>query len=298
MTITTLYPSQCLLGESPMWHASRKSCFWVDILNGELYEYDWRSKKTQTWHIGDHVSLIIETQGDTVLLAVKGGIISFDLNTGHKHRLVNLDADVPGNRCNDGACDSLGRLWIGTMDTGCKDNAGSLYRIDHNLNISKMIDELTIPNGIVWSLDNERMYFIETMSRCVKSYLFSKQSGEIYFEKIAVAIPDQMGMPDGMTMDKEGMLWIALYGGSGVCRYNPVNGELLQKITLPALHITNCKFVGEQLDHLLITSARENMSDELLQQYPESGNVFLVDNLPSSGPAPNKPALQILSIHK
>jgi sugar lactone lactonase YvrE len=291
MTISTLYPSQCLLGESPTWHESRKSCFWVDILAGTLYEYDWRSKKTQTWDVGDYVSLIIEAKGHNILLAVKGGLINFNLQTGHKQWLVDIDKNIPGNRCNDGACDSRGRLWVGTMDIKCKANYGNLYRIDYNFNITKMISNLTIPNGLVWSLDNERMYFIDSTSQCIKSYFYNKTSGEIHYDKVAVKIPATIGMPDGMTIDAEGMLWVAMFGGSCICRYNPISGKLVDKIGLSAINITSCQFVGENLDQLLITSARENMSEAQLEQYPESGNVFIISGMPVNGVKNNSPGL-------
>lgn len=222
-------------------------------------------------------------KGDNVLLAVKGGLINFDLITGNKQWLADIEKGITGNRCNDGACDSSGRLWVGTMDIDCKDNSGNLYCIDHTMEIKKKINNLTIPNGLVWSLDNERMYFIDSPTQCVKSYLFNNENGEIYFENIAVHIPAEIGMPDGMTIDADGKLWVALWGGGAVCRYDPVSGELLDMIKLPAINITSCKFVGENLDTLMVTSAREGLSNGQLEEFPESGNVFIINNLPVTG---------------
>ena len=274
-----------------MWHDRRKSCFWVDIASGILYEYNWETKIVEKRNFDRPISLVMESNGDSLILAVKGGIVKLDLNTGNLTWLTDLDKHIETNRCNDGGCDVNGRLWVGTMDIDCKEKAGSLYCLDNDLTVKKMIDNLTIPNGLVWSLDNERMYFIDTPSQSVVSYLFKKSNGNIYYEKKIIRVPSEMGMPDGMTIDSEGMLWIALYNGGCITRWNPADGQLLELVKLPALHVTSCAFVGENLDSLLVTSAREDMSSAQLEEYPESGNVFLVSGLPVGGLKKNFPEL-------
>ncbi|MEB0261961.1 MULTISPECIES: SMP-30/gluconolactonase/LRE family protein [unclassified Mucilaginibacter] len=291
MNVSTLFPSQCLLGESPLWHRQSRSCFWVDIQKSILYQYDWLSAKTKQWEIKEHVSLAVEGPDDNLIIAVKGGILKFNLKTANKTWLADIDKNISNNRCNDGGCDIQGRLWVGAMDMECKENAGSLYRVDNNLVVNKMVGNRTIPNGLTWSLHNERMYFIDTPSQTVVSYLYNKNSGDIYYEKIAVNIPVNMGMPDGMAIDAEGMLWIALYNGGCITRWNPSSGELLDEIDLPAIHITNCAFVGDDLGSLIVTSARENLSVEQLNEYPESGNVFLIKGFPVKGKHINKASL-------
>jgi len=291
MNISTLFPSQCVLGESPLWHRESQSCFWVDIHQSILYQHDWLSGQTKHWEVKEHVSLAVEGPGDNLILALKGGILNFNFKTAAKTWLADIEKNISNNRCNDGGCDVQGRLWIGTMDMAFKENAGSLYRIDADLAVNKMVGNRTIPNGLIWSLHNERMYFIDTPSHAVVSYLYNKNSGEIYFEKVAVNIPANMGMPDGMAIDAEGMLWIALYNGGCVTRWNPSSGELLNRIDLPAIHITNCAFVGDDLNSLMVTSARENLSREQLNDYPESGNVFLIRDFQVKGKHINKASL-------
>ena len=283
MNISTLYSAQCILGESPLWHPNRNSCFWADIHSGNLYEYNWLTGHTSKQYIAGHLSLVMQSTGDQLLLAVQGGLMKMDLATGHKTWLTDLDKHIVTNRCNDGACDTQGRLWVGTMDTRCADRAGSLYRVDRDGAVKKMIGNLTIPNGLVWSMQNDRMYFIDTPSQNVFSYLFNSRTGDIIFEKIAVQIPVTMGMPDGMTIDAEGMLWVAIYNGGCITRWDPRNGQLISKIKLPALHITSCAFAGENLDSLFVTSARENLTAKQLEDYPGSGDVFLISDLPVSG---------------
>lgn len=290
MDIVTLSASQCILGESPIWHSARRSFFWVNVCPGILYELDLFSQCLNKWDIGKCVSLVLEGGINDVVLAVEGGVVTLNLESGEQKWIVRLEDSNHNIRCNDGALDLEGRLWVGTMDKNCKAGVGSLYRID-GTNVKKMIGNLTIPNGLVWSLDHERMYFIDTPKSAVVCYLFNKKTGDIYYEKEVIVIPPIMGMPDGMTIDAEGMLWIALYGGGGVARWNPVNGILLEVIKLPALNITNCEFVGDDLSDMMITSARENMTSAQLEEYPESGNVFIIYDLFVKGVKTGKPTL-------
>ena len=276
MKVDLLFASQCILGESPLWHAERKCCYWVDIERGILYEYNWSFKTTRTWKFNKRLGLVREGKNNQLILALDAGIARFDLETEQVSPVVDIESPTSENRCNDGACDSLGRLWIGTMHLQHKKNAGALYMIDANLEVQKKISNTSISNGIVWSLDNKRMFYIDSPTQVVQSFIFDKNSGEIIFEKNVIKVPTELGTPDGMTIDEEGMLWIAHWGGFGVYRWNPHNGKLLDKIEFPVPQVTSCTFAGENLDYLIITSARENFKKEELQKYPESGNVFCV----------------------
>lgn len=274
MKASELYPSQCILGEGPMWHAERKCCFWVDIEKGILYEYNWLKRSTKHWNFDYKLTTVIQGRNNHLILGLNAGIARFDLESEKLEWLLDIETKFRENRCNDGACDSQGRLWIGTMQMNFKEGAGSLYCIDENLSIHKKLDKVTISNGLVWSLDNTRLYYIDSPTQVVQSFIFNEETGEISFEKNAIQIPVEMGTPDGMTIDQEGMLWVAHWAGFGVYRWNPLDGTLLEKIEIPAPHVTSCAFAGENLDHLVITTARENLNEEELKKYPESGNVF------------------------
>lgn len=274
MEASTLFPSQCILAEGPLWHQERNSCFWVDIEKGVLYEYGWDSKEIKTWSFDYKVPLVIPAVQDQVILGLNGSLARFDLETGQLHWLVDLENNLPNNRCNDGACDSKGRIWVGTMDMDIKEGAGALYCLEKNLQIQKKLEKVTISNGLAWSTDNRVFYYIDTPTQKVDSYHFKEETGEIIFDKTVIHIPQNMGSPDGMAIDEEGMLWIAHYGGSGVYRWNPNTGDLLETIKVPAPNVTSCAFVGKDLDGLLITSASENMSGDDLKKYPSSGDVF------------------------
>ena len=276
MKASVLYPSQCILGEGPIWHAERKSCFWVDIEKGILYEYNWLNKATKSWGFDYKVTMVVQGRNNHLILGLNGGIARFDLESEMLEWLLDIEAELTENRCNDGACDSYGRLWVGTMEMNFKEGAGSLYCIDKNLSIHKRLDKVTISNGLVWSLDGKRLYYIDSPTQVVQSFIFNEGSGEISFEENAIQIPVEMGTPDGMTIDQEGMLWIAHWGGFGIYRWNPLDGKLMDKIEIPVPNVTSCSFAGENLDYLIITTARENLNNEELKKYPESGNTFWV----------------------
>ncbi|MDO8994965.1 MAG: SMP-30/gluconolactonase/LRE family protein, partial [Daejeonella sp.] len=150
MKAQILYPSQCLLGEGPLWHAERNSCFWVDIESGILFEYHWISKETKTWKFEGRLTMVCPSTANCLILGLNGGIARFDLNSEKLKWLLDIESEITGNRCNDAKCDISGRLWIGTMDMAFKLGAASLYCIDKNLSIQKKLGNLTISNGIAW----------------------------------------------------------------------------------------------------------------------------------------------------
>lgn len=273
--VDILCASHCILGESPLWHAERKSCFWVDIENGILYEYSWTQKTTQYWKFNHRLTLVLQGEDNKLILALDAKIARFDLETEQIDWLVDVETDSNA-RCNDGACDSEGRLWVGTMHLEHKHEAGALYCIHNNLKVEKKLNNTTISNGIAWSLDKKRLYFIDSPTQLVQSFIFDEKTGKINFEKNVISIPKEKGSPDGMAIDEEGMLWIAQWGGFGLYRWNPHDGELIDKIEVPVPQVSSCAFVGENLEYLMITTARENMKKEELERYPQSGDVFWV----------------------
>ena len=275
MKADVLYASQCILGESPLWHAERKCCFWVDIENGILYEYNWTQKSARHWKFNCRLTLVLQGKNDQLILALDARIARFDLKTEQIEWIVDVETNSE-TRCNDGACDSLGRLWVGTMHLTNRKDTGALYFIDKDLKVQKKINNTSVSNGITWSLNNLRLYYIDSPTQVVQSFIFEEKTGEIVFEKNVIQIPNEIGSPDGMAIDEEGMLWIAHWGGFGIYRWNPQKGEFISKIEVPVPQVSSCAFVGENLDYLLITTARENMKEDELKKYPQSGDTFFV----------------------
>jgi len=283
MNARLLYASQCFLGEGPCWHPARKSCFWVDIENQRLYEYQWpEGKFVRQWIFHHRVTLVVIGEDGNLLLGMEGGIMRFDPDTGKSRWLLDLEKDLVKHRCNDGGVDRQGRLWVGTLHRDFITGVAALYCIDEDLVPQKRLSGVTISNGMAWSLDDTRLYYIDSPRRCIESYLYDAATGQIEFEKVAVQVPDGIGDPDGMTIDEEGMLWVAHWGSFSVHRWNPRNGQMLDTIRVPAPNVSCCAFAGESLDHLVITTARQDLSLEQLDQYPRSGDTFVVQ-LPVKG---------------
>lgn len=272
--MNTLLKSKNTLGESPTWHKERKSLFWVDILQNQLFEYALQTQNQQTWSFEFKITAVAIETYNTVILATQNGIIRFNLETKAIDWLQIIDEIDNSLRLNDGKCDAKGRFWVGSMDNDCKNDIASLYCFVLNQKLQKKQDKIIESNGIAWSIDSKKMYFIDSMTYNVKSFHFDLTSGNINFEKICIQIPETLGIPDGMTIDKEGMLWIAIWGGFCISRWNPETGEMLEKIDFPAPNITSCSFCGENADTLFITSARLCLSEDELLKYPESGNIF------------------------
>ncbi|HEY8967962.1 MAG TPA: SMP-30/gluconolactonase/LRE family protein, partial [Puia sp.] len=267
MNARLLYASQCFLGEGPCWHPARKSCFWVDIENQRLYEYQWpKGKFVRQWIFHHRVTLVVIGEDGNLLLGMEGGIMRFDPDTGKSRWLLDLEKNLAKHRCNDGGVDRQGRLWVGTLHRDFITGVASLYCIDEDLVPRTRLSGVTISNGMAWSQDDTRLYYIDSPRRRIESYLYDAATGQIEFEKVAVQVPDGIGDPDGMTIDEEGMLWVAHWGSFSVHRWNPRNGQMLDTIRVPAPNVSACAFAGESLDHLIITTARQDLSLEQLDQ--------------------------------
>jgi sugar lactone lactonase YvrE len=269
------YNVQNYLGEGPIWHEKRGSIFWTDIEKRQLFELNIANDQIQIKEFDSRIGTIVIDQNDNLILAMQGKIVRYDLSTGIWEILCEIETEIPNNRPNDGKVGPDGRLWQGTMDVTCANGAGSLYSIDEHFSIEKKLTSLTVANGLAWSHDYTSFYHIDSPTYQVKKYKFDIRNGDIFFENVAVTIPTELGQPDGMAIDEEGMLWVAIWGGFCVNRYNPDTGNLLETINLPAPQISSCAFGGPNLDLLFITSAQENMIADELQKYPESGNLFV-----------------------
>ena len=211
------------------------------------------------------------------MVAVHHGFASLDLETERMKILADPEQDVPENRFNDGKCDPAGRFWAGTLSLQGKRGTCNLWRLDADLSVHKMLEGVSVSNGIVWTADCTTMYYVDTPTRRVDRFDYNHGAGEITNRSVAVRIPDGLGLPDGMTIDSEGMLWVCLWQGGKVSRWDPVTGELLGTIDLPASNVTSCAFGGEDLDQLYITTARITIDEEQLKEQLLAGGLFRAD---------------------
>jgi sugar lactone lactonase YvrE len=275
--LKTVIEAKAILAEGPLWHPQQQKLYWVDIEKHELHRFDPEKGEDISLDVGQRVSAVVPLKNDSrMLIALEDGIAKVDMTSGSIKPLVDLEKNMPANRCNDGRCDPAGRFWIGTMNLDEKKEAGNLYRINFDYQVTRILNNVSVSNGMAWSMDHKKMYYIDSPTYLVKAFDYNSETGDISNPHPAITIPKEMGTPDGMTIDEEGMLWVAHYGGAQVCRWNPVNGKLVSKIDIPAPHVTSCTFGGAALNTLFITTARENLSDEEINEYPLSGSVFAI----------------------
>ncbi|MDR2383318.1 MAG: SMP-30/gluconolactonase/LRE family protein [Prevotellaceae bacterium] len=263
------------LGEGAIWHPEEKKLYWVDINQGFLHLYDPATGENETIELGQKAGTVVPTNEGNAIVALHDGIYRYSFVDKKLEQLQpNPEKSTTNNRFNDGKCDPAGRFWVGTI--GAR-NSAALYRMDADNSIRVMKREVGTSNGIAWSLDKMTMYYIDTNTGKVVAYDYDNSTGDISNPRDAVVIPaGVMGGPDGSTIDSEGMIWVAHWGGSCVARWNPQTGELLCKVEIPARHVTSCAFGGENLDILYITTAREGLNENDLREYPLSGGLFVV----------------------
>lgn len=273
---TIALKAYAVLGEGAFWNYKTQELYWVDIEGARLHVYDPVSTINRSYDMPSRIGTVVPAEGNTAVVALEDGVYKFDLDTQTLSLLTKIEADKSGNRLNDGKCDPRGRLWVGSMSIEEEPHAGGLYRVDPDGNVTRHLEHVTISNGIVWTSDQRTMYYIDTNTHQVWAYDFDVAAGTISGERLAVYIEPGMGSPDGMTIDEEDMIWVALWEGSAVARFNPVNGELLEKIDVPALKVTSCAFGGPELDTLFITSASINLTSDQQRIYPDAGSLFSV----------------------
>lgn len=269
--------ARATLGEGPLWDEREKLLYWVDILRHALHVYDPASGQNKTYDVGQRVSTVVLGESGDVLVAVENGFARFDCATSKLEILADPEADKPENRFNDGKCDPAGRFWAGTMHASATvPENGGLYRLDPDLSVHTMLTGVSISNGIVWTADRKTMYFNDSIPGTVTAFDYDDETGDISNPRVVIQIPSSMGVPDGMAIDSEGMLWIAHFFGAAVHRWNPQTGTVIDTITLPASNPTACAFAGDNLDELYITTARDSVSDEQLKREPHAGGLFHV----------------------
>jgi sugar lactone lactonase YvrE len=269
--------AKATLGEGAIWDADRRVLYWVDIMGCQVHVYDPATNQDQAIDVGQYVGTVVGRRSGGAMLALHHGFASLDLETGQVEIVADPEQHLPGNRFNDGKCGPAGRFWAGTLALDGAQEVAALYRLDADLSVHKMLDGVTCSNGIVWTQDSRTMYYIDTALRRVDAFDYDPESGAISGRRIAFRVPPEMGYPDGSTLDAEGMLWVALWQGGAVSRWNPTTGELLGTVSVPALNVTSCAFGGPDLGQLYITTARNGMSEEALAKYPLAGGLFCAD---------------------
>jgi sugar lactone lactonase YvrE len=276
--------AQAELGEGPLWDPRGGCLYFVDILRGRVHRFDPAQSQVRSYDVGRMVGAVVLTDGDDVMLAVQDGFARLDTRTGVVRSIAQLGDAPPDLRFNDGKCDPLGRMWAGTMALDERNGVGALYRLDADGRIHRMLGDVTISNGLDWSDDGATMYFIDSPTRTIDVFDFDLTGGNINNRRTFIRIPHGEGVPDGMTLDAEGYVWVALWGGGAVHRYAP-DGRCDTVVRVPTRYPTSCAFGGLDLGDLYITTAHVKLTPQERAEQPQAGGVFVVRPGPKGRPA-------------
>lgn len=261
------------LGEGPWWDVRTQRLLWIDLYPGMIHSFDPRSGLDIAFSVGQPVGMVAGRMDGGVIAAVRDGLVAADLDTGESELVLRVETDVHENRANDGKCDAAGRLWWGTMAFDQTPDAGTVYRVDADMSPQAVIAATTTSNGIDWSPDDRLMYHADTATGIVSVYDFDLERGVVSAGRPLFAAGPGQGAPDGLTVDADGDIWVAMWDGWSVLRLAP-DGSLKDVIDVPTARPTSVAFGGADLTDLFITSARFGRTPEQLRDEPHAGSIF------------------------
>lgn len=250
---------RCLLGEGPAWLTDEQRLLYVDILRGQLHWFDPATDALETVDVGEPIGAAVPRASGGTMLATETGFVA----RADDGRLTTVwrieDEGMPGNRMNDGKCDLAGRFWAGTLSDVPELCGGGLYKLDLDGAVARMVDGIGASNGLDWTDDGRTLYYIDTETGRIDLFDFDNENGTLHNRRTFVDVPPEVGLPDGMTLDAEGGLWVAMFSGSVVHRYTSA-GVLDAVIDFPVSLVTSCAFGGPDLDVLYVTSAAHRLT--------------------------------------
>jgi sugar lactone lactonase YvrE len=267
-------PARATLGEGACWFAAEQRLYWVDILQREVHRFDPATGRDEMRKTPCHVSLVQPTTRGDLVLGTRDGIARMDFDSGSFTILCDPEAEIPGNRFNDGKPDPRGRLFAGTIAYDGLDKKAALWRIEPDLSFTKLIDQAGNSNGLGWSPDEKTFYWTDTKTGCVFAFDYEAATGAIANRRAVVEVDKSIGRPDGLAVDAEGCLWTALWAGHGLARWNPATGEMIARVECPAANVTCPAFGGPDLDILYFTTAQKGRDEAEPSREPEAGNIF------------------------
>jgi sugar lactone lactonase YvrE len=264
--------ARCELGEGPLWHPEENALYWTDITGMHLHRWDPRSDEHSVYEVGFQTGSFAFRASGGLLLAAADGFAFWQPGDEQLRFITHFPEIGQGSRFNDGKADSAGRFWAGPVHAEGK---GFLYRLDPDGTVAVMETGIRVSNGLGWSPDDRLMYYTDSETKRIDVYDFEAGTGSISNRRPFARIPDDWGVPDGLTVDEEGCIWCAIWGGWRVVRYRP-DGRLDREIRMPVACPSSCTFGGPNLDELYITSARVGMDEAARRQQPLAGDIFRI----------------------
>jgi sugar lactone lactonase YvrE len=266
--------SECNVGEGPFWDEVEQKLYFVDIVNKQIKIFSPTSKLVETVQFNQEIGAVFLDQKSNLIVAARDGIFAATRDGVLETLLAPIELEDTSIRTNDAKCDAYGRMWVGTMAFDFTPGAAALFSFDSK-DLKKVVPDLTISNGIGWSLDKKIMYFIDSPTKRVDIFDFDLESGELRNRRPFLLLGDLDAFPDGLTTDEDGGVWVALFGGGEVRRFDS-QGTLTHIVEIPVKQVTSCCFGGGDMSELYITTAQNGMDSDSLIREPLAGSLFRV----------------------
>jgi sugar lactone lactonase YvrE len=272
LTAELAFDARAELAECPRWDDRTDELLWVDILAGEVHRLDPSAGRDVAMALGRHVGAVAPRASGGWVVAAREGFATLDQEGSHAP-LATVLAEDPGARFNDGRVDRAGRFWAGTMTYDRSPGRGALHRLDPDGRVHVVVEGAWLANGIDWSPDDRVMYFADSLAATVDAFDFHLADGLVERRRRLATIEPSLGLPDGIAVDADGAVWVAISGAGLVQRFAP-DGRLLAEVDVPgARQVSAPGFGGRALDVLYITTTREDLSPSDLAEQPGAGGI-------------------------
>ncbi|MFL6129122.1 MAG: SMP-30/gluconolactonase/LRE family protein [Mycobacteriales bacterium] len=275
--VEVVLAARARLGEGPLWDPRDGTLLWVDCVRGDVHRLcpDTGADDVVV-ACGQPVGVAVWRRAGGLALAVRDGFALIDDEASAAGpEIVPVDADQPDHQMNDGACDRQGRFWAGTASAARRLGTSALYRLDADRQVELVLPGVSMSNGLGWSPDDRTFYYVDSPTHRVDVFAHDPDTGRLSARRPLVTVPREVGIPDGLAVDADGCVWLAIWGAAAVHRYTP-EGRLDGVVTLPTRNISSCAFGGSGLSDLFITSATRGLSVAQLAEQPLAGAVFAV----------------------
>lgn len=282
--VECIWDARATLGEGTIYSQRDRALYWVDIREMKLHRLTLASQRRQSWQLEQSIGWVVERDSGGLIAGLASGLHHVSLDPFTVTPLLDPEPERPGNRMNDACVDAAGRIWAGTMDNAEVEPTGSLYRIDADLSCHRMDTGYVVSNGPVFNPAGDRLYHTDSMAREIYAFDVDGDSG-LTDKRVFVRFAPDDGFPDGMSMDTDGCLWVAHWGGGRISQFDD-RGTRLRSIELPVHNVSNVCFAGDSLERMFASSARKGLSDKQLEEKPLGGGLFEIEPGARGIPAP------------
>jgi sugar lactone lactonase YvrE len=273
LSLALVVDARAELAEGPVWDDRRQCLWWIDLLGGVIHQTDHATGEDRTIPVGQPIGALGLRESGDLILAVQDGFATLDVMTGKLEVVAPIALNDSSIRMNDGKVGPDGGFWAGSMATDEGPGLGRLHRLDPSGEVTVVLTNLTIPNGLDWTADGRGLLFVDTPTRRVDRFDVGPSGRTIDRRRPVVEIVEGAGWPDGMTLDAQGYIWVCLWDGWAIERYTP-DGQLDRRVRLPAAQVTSCAFGGPELDELYVTTGQEGFPAGGWPEQPHAGGLF------------------------